>query len=466
MSTQDHGQKDAAFRTATEKWDLVDALMGGTDSMRAAGQLYLPKFSAEDNELYAQRVGTSTLFNAYKKALETNVGRITAKPIQVEGGSVNLEGFVDNVDSTGRSLNEFTKDVLTDAMNHGVAYILVDFPRDTAGITLENINTIRPYFVDISAPQVLSIRSANTRGIEDLVYFKYAVTTQYAFDGWDDTDASEVQQIREYQKVDGVVSYRVKEQQQVEGSTESTYVTIEEGVMGGLTNIPIIPVYANRTAYMMGAPLFNDLAELNIRHWQSSSDQQWILHFARAPILFAKGMEDTDENGLKVNIVVGPNSVVLSDRADADMKYVEHGGTAIASGQADLDSVEDQMSVMGLDVAIDRTGGMTATSRAINAAGSNSLLQSVAVQMEDSLITALMLVEMFYNSTTPFTVDINKEYIPVFDSNEMKDVWEMYRNNMLTASDVLREGKRRNLLTPSHIIDDDFNTKTFTTDTE
>ena len=464
MSEQNFGQKDAQFRTATQKWDLVDALMGGTDSMRAAGATYLPKFSTEIDELYTQRVKTSTLYNGYKKALETNVGRITSKPIQVEGGSAQLQDWVNNVDATGRSLNEFTKDVLADSINHGVSYILVDFPRDTTGITLENIDTLRPYFVDIRATQVMSVRSKSVRGVLDLVYFKYAVQTQFAFNGWDDSKSDSVDQIREYQKVEGVVSYRVKEKRNVEGSTETTYVTVEEGVMNGVTNIPIVPVYANRTDYMMGQPMFNDLAELNIRHWQSSSDQQWILHFARAPILFIKGIESTNEDGLKIDVAVGPNSVVTSERADADMKYVEHAGTAIASGSEDLRSIEDQMSVMGLDVAIDRSGGMTATSRAINAAGASSQLQSVAVQMEDSLTTALMLVEMFYNSTTPFTVSINKEYIPVFDNSDMVDIWEMYRNGLVEAGDVLKEAKRRNLLAPSHIIDKDIADKTYTTE--
>ena len=77
----------------------------------------------------------------------------------------------------------------------------------------------------------------------------------------------------------------------------------------------------------------------------------------------------------------------------------------------------------------------------------------MALQLEESLTTALIIVEMFYGSTTPFTVNVNKEYIPVFDQKEMGDIWEMYRQGFITASDVLKEAKRRNLITPQFVID-------------
>ena len=453
MSTHDYGTKDNDFRSASEKWDLVDSLMGGTDSMRNAGTNYLPKYSLEDDELYAMRLKTSTLFNAYKKAVETNVGKITSRQIQVEGGSQYVTDFISNVDSTGRNLNEFSKDVLRSSINHGISYILVDFPRDTTNITLENIKDVKPHFVDISAQQVMSIRSQRTRGSEELIYFKFSLSSVPAFDNWDTATDETVDQIREFAKQDGQILFRVKEKQ------TNGWVTVEEGTMSGLDFIPVVPVYGNRTAFMMGEPLLNDLAELNIRHWQSASDQQWVLHFARSPILFLQGIDDRDENGNKVQINVGPNSVVATDRTDADMKYVEHGGAAIDSGRQDLQDIEDQMAVMGLDISVDRTGNMTATGRAIDAASADSILKSVALQLEDSLTAALLIVEMFYGSTTPFTIDVNKEYIPVFDQKEMGDVWEMYRQGFITAGDVLKEAKRRNLITPQFIIEEELRNK-------
>lgn len=449
-------QKDTRFKDAELRWNKVDALMGGTETMRLAGTAYLPKFSKEKDELYAMRLQTSTLFNAYKQSITTNVGRITSRQVQIESNALLLNEFVKDVDTTGRSLTEFSKDLLTNSFNHGVSFILVDFPQTQKSVTLEEIKNFRPYFVDISAQQVLSVKSDRINGKEELVYFKYSTQAKTTFSDWDEELETEVEQVREYMLKDGIVSYRIK--QKVSGS----WVVVDSGVMSGLTRLPIIPLYANRSGFFLGEPLLEDLADLNIRHWQSSSDQQWILHFSRTPILFAKGFDSRDENGVQQELNVGPNSVVSSDRTDADLSYVEVSGAAINAGRQDLQDLEDQMTVLGLDVAVDKSGAMTATSRAINAAATDSVLRSIALQLEDVLTQALFLVQVYYSSAEPYTVDVNKEYIPVFESNEMREIWEMYRNNMITAGDVLKEAKRRNVLTPKFQISQELNERMIT----
>lgn len=449
-------KKDTRFRDAELRWNKVDALMGGTEEMRLAGTTYLPKFSKEKDELYAMRLQTSTLFNAYKQSIMTNVGRITSKPVSVETNSTQLYDFCKDVDTTGRSLTEFSKDLLTNSMNHGIAYILVDFPQTQQSITMEQVGSFRPYFVDISAQQIINVKSDRINGKEELVLFSYSTIATSTFQDWDDELDTDVEQVREYMLKDGVVSYRIKQE------SDGGWIVVDEGVMNGLTRIPILPLYSNRTGFFIGEPLLEDLADLNIRHWQSSSDQQWILHFSRTPILFAKGMDSRDENGQPREIEVGPNSVVSSDRTDADLSYVEVSGASINAGRQDLQDLEDQMTVLGLDVAVDKTGSMTATSRAINASATDSVLRSIAVQLEDVLTQALFLVQVYYNSAEPYTVTVNKEYIPVFESKEMREIWEMYRSNMISAGDVLKEAKRRNVLTPKFEISQELENKMIT----
>ena len=45
-----------------QAWPVVDALVGGTAAMRAAGKKFLPKFPAEDEEFYMDRLNASVLF--------------------------------------------------------------------------------------------------------------------------------------------------------------------------------------------------------------------------------------------------------------------------------------------------------------------------------------------------------------------------------------------------------------------
>ena len=57
-------------------WPLIDALLGGTPAMRAAGLAYLPQQPRENDEDYAYRLSTATLFPAYARtAAVMEIGR-------------------------------------------------------------------------------------------------------------------------------------------------------------------------------------------------------------------------------------------------------------------------------------------------------------------------------------------------------------------------------------------------------
>jgi hypothetical protein len=59
--------------------------------------------------------------------------------------------------------------------------------------------------------------------------------------------------------------------------------------------IPFVPLYGWRRLHVGISPL-RDLAYLNVKHWQSQSDQDTILHVARVPILALIGGDETDRD--------------------------------------------------------------------------------------------------------------------------------------------------------------------------
>lgn len=447
-------KKDSDFRSLEEKWNLVDALWKGTDGMRAAGQLYLPKFAGETDQNYTQRLMYTDLFNAYRKAVKDNVAKIMARNVSVENASDTIRAFEEDVDTQGRDLSTFVGDVLTNAMHHGVAYILVDMPRVEEPVTLADYLTgeIRPYFVDIAATQVLSVRSRKTLRGEYLAYFKYAEQVTEEF-GSDKSSNKYTTQIREFTRTEeGNVEFAVYRK-----NDEGWYV-VDMGVMEGLSQIPIVPLYGNRTGYMIGEPVLMDLAELNVSHWKSTSDQKWALHYARAPILLAKMLSTVDDEGKVVEINVGPNSLVHGMTPESDLKYVEHSGAAIAAGRQELKDLEDQMAVLGLELVLNRTGALTATEAAINSANQNSSLKKIAMDAENSIAMALYIAHLYYGIESEFEgleVNLNKEYLPVAGEKGINEVLTLYRSGLISAGDLLKEFKRRQLLSPTHEIEEE-----------
>ena len=56
--------------------DMIDALLGGTQTMRMYGKAYLPQWANETREAYLDRLATSTLLPVLKETIGQMVGRV------------------------------------------------------------------------------------------------------------------------------------------------------------------------------------------------------------------------------------------------------------------------------------------------------------------------------------------------------------------------------------------------------
>jgi hypothetical protein len=343
-------------KKAAELWKLPRTLMGGTKAMRAAGVLYLPQEQAESSDAYRARLLRSTLFNAFRKTVKDMTGKVFRKEIQL-GKDVpeQIVTLAENVDNAGRHLNVFARDAFFDAMVPGIGFIFTEMPPPLAAGTGRNGEVTkadeqaanrRPYLCYIKRDDVLGWKSQIVNGQPVLTQFRIkerATIDDGAF------GTVEVPQVR--------VLYPGRWEiwrESTEAADKGKWVKVEEGTTS-LTYIPIAPVYINRTAFMEGEPPLEDLADLNVAHWQSQSDQRNILHVARVPILFMAGFTDDD------NIEIGASRAIRANKPDANMAYVEHSGNAIGSGDKDLQNLEFQMQTQGLQLLVPQPGGKSAT---------------------------------------------------------------------------------------------------------
>jgi hypothetical protein len=180
-----------------------------------------------------------------------------------------------------------------------------------------------------------------------------------------------------------------------------------EIVDSGATSIHVIPFvffYGLREGFGIGRPPLLELAHMNIEHWQSSSDQQTILHVARVPILFAKKL------GAKATISVGAKAVTRSEDEKADLKYVEHGGEAIEAGRQSIHDLEDRMREIGAELLTERQGEVTAQQVNSEDEDNRSTMQKVAEEFEDSLEACLKLMAMWVGEKSEPEVEVYKDF--------------------------------------------------------
>lgn len=363
---------------------LVRTLMGGTDAMRKAGAKYLPPFMAETSGNHHVRINRTVLFNATKKTVVDYTGRVFAKPIVLgEDMPDELKKIAENVDNAGRHLNVFARDVFFDGLQTGIGFIFVDHPPAippgqgtgrNGEVTKADEATRRPYMTYVRAEDLIGWKSAVRDGVLVLTQarIRECVTVE---DGPFAT--RDVPQIRVLY-LGGWETWR----EAAEGPDKGKWVRFAEGAVS-LDYIPLVPVYLNRTGFFTGAPPLKDLADLNVAHWQSASDQRNILTVARVPILFATGITAEDET-----LEIGASSMVRASNPEATMKYVEHTGAAIGAGERDLQSLVVQMQAMGLQLLVDEQADKTATGELRDNSKENSSLNAMVSGLQDALEAA------------------------------------------------------------------------------
>jgi hypothetical protein len=421
------------------KLQMIRALLGGTAAMRLAGTAYLPREAAESELSYQQRLNRSFLFNGYAKTVRDMTSKVFSVPIVIgEDVPQTLAEWLENVDLSGQNLDVFANQAFFDSLNEGIGYILTDMTPAPAtnGRPLTQAETAgrRPWMAYIPRSRVLGWRREIMEGHETLTQFRYRDDTEEPDGLW---GTKIVPQVRVYNRDGSNVTWQLYRK-----DNKGNWSLHEEGTVT-IGVIPVAPIYINRTGFFDGAPPLADLAEINVAHWQSQSDQRTILHVARVPILFGSGMP---VDGAPIEI--GAGRMVRSEKPDGRLVYVEHTGAAINSGRQDLKDLEFQMQTMGLELLIPKPGGQTATGEAIDQARMNTPLAFMALALQDALEASLAHMAAFGElGDDGGSLNVNTDFgISPDSANDMKTLFDAVNVKAITRTTYVSELKRRRIL--------------------
>lgn len=399
--------------------DMIHDLMGGTRQMRQAGLRWLPKEYSETWEAWRARLNRSVLFNGLARTIAALSGRPFGQDVRVINAHPVISDFIRNMDGKGCSLTTLAGQILRLMLRDGLVYVLVDTKPDGS----------HPYCVLVEASQMIGLRHdpesahISQARIRERILTK---TGQFS-DAWTD-------QIRVLEPGQWSL-FRQDERR------HSTWRQHQSGLMD-IAQVPIVECAVNADATMISQPPLMDLAWLNIAHWQSSSDQRHILHIARVPILFAKGMDASDSQ-----IEIGPNRIIIAEDNSADIKFVEHSGAAIAAGHQDLLDLEEKMAVMGLDLIARRPGQPTATEKAIDHAQSNAFLHMLVDDLRDHLNAVLRQAALWFGLPEAAAGEvILPKYFPINQqqSDQAHDLLDRHKQGM-SPDDFLSAVERKGI---------------------
>jgi hypothetical protein len=371
-------------------WKVMAAVTNGTNYIRDLAELYLPQEPREDDEAWQARIDRSVLSPYTSRLIETAAGAVLRKPIHIEGDPYWSEVALD-IDGIGSNINEYARRALVSSLTYGHSAILVDFPAATGARNLAEERAMgrRPYFVHVDAPQIW---------------------------GWRKDDTNRLTQIRihdyEYRPLNEFGEEQVEVMRVIYPGRYDLYtlgqetVTFEESNGFSLNTIPVVPIYSNRRGVLISQPGLLDIANLNITHYQRQSDLIHALHIAAMPTLVLEGYsQDSSEATIGVNYALGMEP-------GHKAYYVQSDATSFEAQMAELQSLEGQMSTLGITKLFgQKFVAESAEAKRIDQAQSNSVLAIISQELESALNQAFKLAAQYVGMEPPvITIDRDFDY--------------------------------------------------------
>ena len=446
-----------AYQAMEPEWYKMSTLLEGTPAMRAAGEEMTPAHENEKDTQWEERVNGCVLFNVTDLTLKTWVGKPFAASIQyTEDFDEEVKEHTDDINLQGDNVDVFAREWFAKGISHALSHVMVDYPTVThwpgRSLADDKRENVRPYAVHVQPEDMIFAESQRIDGVETLTHVRIK-ELKVSRIGWEE-NVEELIRVYDLQWIEpdlegtadefrtndlivgqlmvrvGTWSYNEDEKKWFE--TDISFMDIDE--------IPLVTFYSNRTGFMTGKSPLLDLADLNIRHWQSTSDQNAILTVARFPLLACSGGNDEDNK-----LIIGPKNWLFSEEPMAKFYYVEHSGKAIAAGETDLKNIEERMKSYGAEFMKEGPDRQTASARNLDSSEATSPLQDTVGRFNDALNRVFRLMAKWDDKKMT-----GKAFLPTdFQAPEaasLQVLLDTWKEGGLSSDAYLKELQRRSLL--------------------
>ena len=407
-------------------WDTMSAVTNGTNYIRNMAETFLPQEPRESDDAWDSRVSRSVLSPYTSRIIETAAGAILRKPIHIEGNEY-WQLFSQNVDGLGSNLNEYARRAVVSSLTYGHSAILVDYPAAMGARNLaeERAQNRRPYFINIDAPQIWGWRQESTMPGSPLTQVRIH---EYTTRPLNDFGEEQIEQMRVIYP--GRYDLYTLGQDVVEFTKSGGY---------SLDEIPLVPIYSNRRGMLRSLPPLLDIANLNITHYQRQADLIHALHVAAMPILILEGWESaTSDVGVGVNYA-------LAMQPGNKAYYVQSDATSFDAQMAELQSLEQQMSTLGITKLFgQKFVAESAEAKRIDQAQSNSVLAIVSQELESALNQAFRFAARYVGIEPPvIRIDRDFDYYRLIgqDVAVLTQLNELGKLSDTTLLEILRRGE-------------------------
>lgn len=420
-----------AYNETAPDWADARDVIGGSKTMKRAGEKHLPRLSGQTDVQYNAFKKRALFFNATSRTVQGLVGLIFRKaPVIVV--PLALEQMLKTVTPQGHSIQDLLEDVVTEVVSVNYSGLLVDHPAFDPTITTAaqaTLRGIRPYISIYRAESILGVDFAIVNGLR-------APSRVRLLD-----DANTV---RELVLIDGI--YNIIIHTRAPGTSE--FIAGEPHIplanSSPLSFIPFLicsdePIVSNPPRPMLG-----DLIDVNISHYQTSAALDHGVHWTALPTPWVTGAGD--EQG---ELTIGASSawVIGSDTARVGM--LEYTGTGLQHLEKRAADKAEMMVLLGARIlASDKNTVESEGTHAIKRAGENSILSSTARTISRQVTTAITWLAAWAQITGDVSINLNNDFVPGAMTPQALSAWvaavQSGSVSQETFFDALKDGEAVN----------------------
>lgn len=436
------------------QWQRCHDAMAGTDAVKGAGEVYLPRPSGMAPRDYQAYKARPAWFGASARVQQGLKGLIFREPPEITIPARLAEDIKD-VTRTGIGLETFSDHAVGQHLETGRIGILIDLPQEE-----QTANLVRPQWRLYRAGQIINWWQGRT-ATGGVGYVRVVLEEEvdsldpvYPHDTYRHAD---LLQWRELVIEDGV--YIVRLWRRPSGSS-TEFVLVDEHVPlrrgTPLDFLPFDVQNADTSDAILSPPPLLDVVDINLSHYRTSADYEHELHMTSLSTLWITGWDYTEKD-----ISVGGLTALIIPEAEARVGYAEVTGHGLQAKLDKLKADEARMAVLGARL-------LEPQQRIVEAAETHQLRQNAETSIMEAyadavsgLLTKALRWHAWWAGVTEkqndetISLTLNTDFLPTkVDAQTLTALVSAWQAGALTQEDLYENLRQGSLLAPGVLFEE------------
>lgn len=425
-------------------WTKLDDVCEGNETVKAAGQTYLPKVSPDQtDDEYKAYLLRSTFFNATGRTVDGLTGAMFRKPPTIKVPN-QLDDLMKDTDGDGTPIQIVAVRTAESILKLGRFGLFADMPEETGAKPVVNIIGYHPN-------HIWDWRVENKKLVY-LVLYECKDTP-----GDDGMGHVEKEQLLILRLTNNIYTAERWEKQKVKDQERKEFVRIEEPriitVRGkALDYIPFFCLGPKDIAWPVQKSPITDLVDINLSHYCTSADFEHGSHHTALPTPVVIGVREGSTN----NYPIGPTRAWKLP-AGADAKMLEFTGKGLETLVDSLDRKERQMVILGARLLEDQKKSVESSdTHRIRHSGENSILASIADVAGRALTKIVEIARDWLGAKGDVKIEINKDFFDQpMEPGRIDSLVKAWMSGTMSKQTVVWNWKRGELLPDDVDIEDE-----------